>query len=422
MKEEFLHFIWQYQKFNTAALTTTEGDLIQIISQGEINTNSGPDFFNAKIRIGDTIWVGNVEIHINSSAWIAHKHQNDSAYNNVILHVVYQNDKIILDQRGNEIPCFELAGKIQYHLLQNYQNMMASKGKLACENSISTIDAFTKNGCKENLAIERLERKVDEIQQLLVTSKGDWEEVSYKMLLRVFGQEVNKEPFITLSQYLPYHILRKQDSFLQIEALIFGVSGFLSEKNDTHAISLQNEFLYLQKKYGFKTMDKEQWKFMRMRPGNFPTVRLAQLVSLIDQNRRFLRLLIEESDLKTSKTNFLIRVEGYWKEHYSFGKRWSKTNVQMGQSFLNHMYINAFIPLLFAYSKDCDDSQLQEKSINWLQEIPGEKNRIVSMFQAHGFEANNAMDSQGIIQLFRNYCEPKKCLNCAIGYKILNKG
>jgi hypothetical protein len=420
MKEEFLHFIWQYQKFNTSSVSTNQGESIQVISQGELNTNSGPDFFKSKIRIGDTLWVGNVEIHINSSDWIAHNHQKDSAYNNVILHVVYNHDKIILDQGGNEIPCLELEGKIQFNLLQNYEEMMRTKSKLACENEISKIDEFTKNSCKENLAIERLERKVVEVQSLLQQAKGDWDEVAYRMLLRVFGQEVNKEPFMNLANYLPYQVLRKHTSQFQIEALIFGVAGFLTNGLDDYAVKLKNEFSHLQKKYGLETMDMEQWKFMRMRPGNFPTVRLAQLATLLFKNQRFLRVLIEEADLKLSKQRFLIKVEGYWNAHYNFGKTWSKTPIKMGQAFLNHMYINAFIPLLFAYGKECANFNLQDRCIHWLQGIPGEKNRIVSKFQEHDFEVKNAMDSQGLIQLFRNYCEPKKCLNCSIGYKILN--
>ena len=282
MTEDFIHFIWKYSYFDSNSLFTTKGDKIEIIKLGEHNTNAGPDFFNAKIKIGDTLWVGNVEIHINSSDWIKHKHSLDNAYNNVILHVVLKYDIDINRQNGEIIPALELKYDINFE--DRYHQLMKNKQWIPCQSYLPAVNKFDIHFWLAKIAIERLHSKSSIIEEKLARNNNNWEESYYHKLARSFGMNVNSEPFELLAMSLPLLILAKhKNNLFQIESLLFGQAGFLNEimPNELYYVKLQKEYIFLKKKYQLKAIEKHQWKFLRLRPSNFPTIRISQFANLI---------------------------------------------------------------------------------------------------------------------------------------------
>jgi len=414
MREQLLHYIWQHKLFNTSELATTSGSELQIIDFGKYNTDGGPDFWNAKIKIDDVILAGNIELHVHASDWNLHSHQKDRKYDNVILHVVYFNDAPI-----PHLPTLELNGRIPVILLDRYEAMMQSHHTLICGNSISTIDGFVLEHWKERLNIERLERKSEEILFNLSINGNDWEQTCYQLMGKYFGTHINKEPFEQLTRLLDYKLLMKHktDSF-QLEALLFGVAGFLNKDFvEIYPRALKEEYLYLKHKYDLKQLNEHQWQFLRIRPVSFPTIRIAWFAQFVRQ-MPFLHKIIDEASFNTIIETTCI--SEYWNNHYVFDKMSKWKSKKMGHDFKAVLQINVFIPLLYTYGKFCSEEKYIEKAIALLRKIPPEHNSKTALFEQVRISPANASDSQAFMELYDNYCSRKRCLQCAIGHKILS--
>lgn len=422
--EEFLHFIWQFRLYGAQKLYTTAGDTIEVLQQGALNKNAGPDFTKAKLIIADTTWVGNVEIHIKSSDWLLHNHQIDSAYENVILHVVYEDDEPIYRQDGTELPVLVLKGLFPPYLLDNYEQLITSANNFPCEKQINLVDEFLIDGFLSRVLVERLELKSKEVYNKLNDLKGDWDETFYHFMARNFGFKVNAIPMEMLAQSLPQQLFAKhKDNPLQIEALIFGQAGFLNQSfEEDYPNQLKREYQFLQKKYNLNPIDISLWKFMRMRPQNFPTLRLAQFAALIiNSNHLFSKILVMR-DYRNSHVLFEnLPVNPFWKTHYHFNKKAEKVSLQMGKSSIQNILINTLSLFLFAYGKALDQENFVTRSFYLLENVPSENNTIVKQYEDAGVVVKNAFYSQAILQLKKKYCNEKKCLSCGVGIKLLKQ-
>lgn len=421
MQEEFLQYVWENKLFDAENLNTTIGEQLEIINVGKRNTDSGPDFFNARIKIDDTIWVGNIEIHKNASDWIRHNHQNDKAYNNVILHVAENCDQQIFRNNGEEIPALLL--RYPEQLKTNYQKLLDAKTWIACQNQFHKIDPIILQLGFNRLMIERLEDKTSEIIVRLQQNNNDWNETFYQMLARMFGFKVNSVPFELLAKSLPIGILAKHKSSLfQLEALLFGNSGLLNDQllGDDYYINLRNEYSFLYKKYQLKGIESHLWKFMRLRPGNFPTVRISQLAALIHRSHGLFSRIIEIESLDELKKLFEVQASDYWNAHYSFNKISIRNSVkELGENSINTLIINVLIPFLFVYGEKQNKENLKNRSLEFLEQLPTEENSIIEKWGKMGVESRSAFESQALLQLKNKYCERKKCLNCQIGVKLV---
>ncbi len=426
MKEDFLHYIWQYQLFNHDNLQTDGGKALEIVQRGQQNPNAGPDFFNAKVKIGETLWAGNIEIHTNASHWYQHQHQTDKAYDNVILHVVYQNDKMVKRTDGSDIATLSLQDKIHATVALKWKQLQNHTGWIPCEKSIDRIDDFTWLQWKNRLIVERLESKTQQIQNLLHQTKNNWNTCFYIFLSRAFGMKVNQLPFEQLAQSLPLSIIQKhQNEPQQIEALFFGQAGFLNEAfTEDYPKQLQQEYQFLKTKYQLKPLPKEIWKFSKLRPANFPTIRIAQLAALMQQQAALFSQLLQEQQLENMLSLFKINIHPYWNSHYQF-ERAPKTannkNKTFGKTTMHSILINAVIPFIFVYEKTTGQASKQKNSIELLEDLPAEKNHIIQHWKALGVQTENALDTQTLLELKNNYCSNKKCLSCVIGNKVLNQ-
>jgi hypothetical protein len=423
MKEDFLHYIWNFKLFSSNNLKTSKLEDIKIIKSGQPNTDAGPDFFNAQIQIGSTVWVGNVEIHLKSSDWNKHQHQIDKAYDNVILHVVYENDVEILNTKKQLIPTLELKELIPNHVFKNYQNLEKSTAWVPCENQIQKVDKFTLNAWLERLAYERLERKSTEIEIVLVQNTNDWESTFYQFLLKYFGLKVNAVPFELLAQNTPLKILEKHSGLLSIEALLFGQAGFLNENVDEeYFLKLKKEYDFLKNKFKLTQLDKSVWKFLRLRPYNFPTLRIAQIAQLFVKQPRMFNKIVNTEKLEDIKSIFEVSASGFWDSHFNFNNS-SKQVVakQIGNLTINNILINVVIPFVFVYGKKLNNEVIIEKALRWLEELKPETNTIITNWKRITVKPKSALQSQALIELKNNYCSKKKCLNCSIGNKLLKQ-
>jgi len=417
MTERLLQYIWQFQYFDKGALCTKSDEPLQLIFQGTYNTNQGPDFLNAKIKIGKTIWAGSIELHIKSSDWKKHKHQTDKNYNNVILHVVWEDDS-----KDNILPVLELKGRVSKILLQRYEAMMSQSTFIPCENMIDSVKSITWTSWKDRLLAERLLRKSKTAIAYAQENNYHWEEIFWWFLARNFGLKVNSEAFEAMARSLSLNILAKHKSQIhQLEALLFGQAGLLEEEFvDDYPKLLQKEYLFLKEKYGLKPTHQRLY-FLRMRPGNFPTIRLAQLASLIHQSSHLFSKIIEAENVNEVKTMFDVAANDYWHYHYKFDNP-SKYKVKdLGETMIDNMIINTICPLLFAYGTYHKDEKYKSKALKWLEGVKGESNRITKKFVALGIKNRNAYDSQAFIELKNEYCTQKRCLECAIGNAILKQ-
>ena len=419
--EEFLHYIWESKLFHSKDLSTTDGKKVEIISTGRRNTDSGPDFFNAKIKIEGTTWAGNIEIHTKASDWGRHQHHKDPAYNNVILHVVLENDVPAFSNNNEEIPTLEL--KYADHLQTNYQNLLDSKSWIACEDQFHKLDPILLQLGFNRLMIERLENKTDEILIRLHQNNNDWNETFYQILARMFGFKVNAIPFELLAKSVPMQLLSKhKDNLFQIEALLFGNSGLLNNQllGDEYYLRLREEYSFLYKKYKLKAIESHLWKFMRLRPVNFPTVRIAQLAALIHHSNGLFSRIMETKSIEELKSLFRVKASDYWNSHYNFNKR-SKSNAskELGDTSANILIINVLIPFLFVYGEKMNEEHLKNRALEFLEKLPAENNSILKRWQSLGIKVSSSFESQALLQLKNCYCEAKKCLNCHIGVKLV---
>lgn len=423
MKEAFLHYVWQYKLFSSKGLQTTKGAEILLLKSGLHNQNSGPDFLNSELIIDGQKWVGNVEIHLKSSDWYAHNHETDINYDAVILHVVFEDDATVFMKNNVALPTLELKTKISEKVLQNYQNLFRNtQNWIPCEKDIDTVAVFLRNNWIERLYIERLEQKSKFINELLLKSDNNYESVLFQLLAKNFGLKVNATAFLALAQSVDFSVIRKESFDTQkLTALLFGQAGFLEENlADQYHVQLKKEYEYLQHKYNLKPLPKNQFQFFRMRPNNFPTIRIAQLVALYFKHQNLFSKLIDIEKMEDFYSLLSVEVFDYWKCHYTFETTSRKSPKRITKSFINLVVMNTIIPLRFVYAKYKGEEN-EAHLLNLMKQLPPEKNGIISKFSALKITAKNAFESQALLQLKNKYCAPKKCLACAIGNNILLK-
>ena len=423
MSESFLHYIWQCQYFNKEALATSAGEEIRVFKAGILNTDAGPDFSEAKIRIGNIEWAGNVEIHINSSDWISHKHNQDNAYENVILHVVWNNDKEIVRKDGSSIPTVELKEIVEDSLIRGFKKLINSPHSIPCSQSFSQIDSITRLSMLDKALMQRLETKAEVVSELVSRNKGDWEETFYQTLARNFGFKVNADPFFQLAKSLPYKIIQKQSSNLhQIEALLFGQAGMLETKTkDEYHSLIYREYQLLKVKYSLATsrLNAAQWKFLRLRPANFPTLRIAQFAALLFSQKNIFSKILELDSYQSLKMILEVAQSEYWQIHYRFGKKALEKVPCLGESSFQNILINSVVPFFVAYGKAKDDTSYLDRAMSFLEHIPAEKNKITRAWGELGISVKTSFDSQALIEQYNNFCQKRQCLNCAIGASLL---
>lgn len=421
--EDFLHYLWKFRLFSQKDLKTASGESLNIISVGIHNKNAGPDFENAHIRIGNTLWAGNVEIHLRSSDWERHQHQFDKAYDNVILHVVGKHDLKIFRTDGTEIPVFVLDELIPPKIVANYFNLMEAMSWIPCEKQIKDVDPFYINSWLSRILTERLEEKLNLIEEILVEVRGSWDDAFYIILARNFGFKTNSVPFEILARSLPQQLLaRYKNKPLQIEALIFGQAGFLNGNfKDDYPKMLKREYLFLKEKHSLSPIDKYLWKYMRLRPRNFPTIRLAQFAALAIKSNHLFSRILDEKDLNVIIQMFRdLPVNCYWDTHYRFELKCSPSSSCLGEQSVNNILVNTISTFLFAFGKRTSTNIYIDRCLNLLEKLPPETNGIIRRFNELGVKPESAYFSQSLMQLKKTYCDQKKCLSCGIGTKLLN--
>ncbi|WP_425077584.1 DUF2851 family protein [Psychroserpens sp. S379A] len=423
MRENFLHYLWKYQKFDVRQLKTVQDELINIVSVGSHNHNSGPDFFNAKLRIGAQLWAGNVEIHIKSSDWYVHHHEQDIAYDNVILHVVYEHDANVFRKDNSTIPTLELKHYINAKILHKYYDLFSNTSKwINCEKDFSKTEDFTLNHWLERLYFERLEQKSKAIEDLLKTSKNNWEAVLFILLTKNFGLKVNAEAFFSLAKSIDFSVIRKsQPKLLALEALLFGQAGLLEKDiEDSYYLKLKNEYAFLKQKFQLSNDYVTPLQFFRLRPSNFPTIRLSQLANLYHKESNLFSKILSSSTLEDFYTLFEVAASAYWKTHYTFNNTSKTRDKVLTKSFADLLLINTIIPVKFCYAKQKGENDNQQ-IIDIIRAIKPEKNTIVNGFNNLKNVTNSALESQAFVQLKTEYCNKHQCLKCAIGNSLLNK-
>ncbi|MFN0030865.1 MAG: DUF2851 family protein [Flavobacteriales bacterium] len=430
MTEAFLHYIWKYKLFNSPELHTKSGEQIIIHHSGTHNYGGGPDFLNARIRIGETMWAGHVEIHLHASDWHAHKHTDDVHYKNVVLHVVFDNDKEIHLHNPGDLQVLDLSGYIPQGQWNQYEHWLHSKSWIPCQAQLPGIDMITWTNWKDRLLMERLEIKCKAVYEQLHKVNGDWSESFYRLLARNFGFKVNSDAMEMLAESLPQSILAKHKSDpFQIEALLFGQSGLLMQIfSDEYPNDLKKEYEFLQKKYTLKTMNAAAWNFGRMRPSNFPTIRIAQFAALICKSEHLFSALLETEWPNDIRKLFATEAHEYWNHNFRFDARTEDADMnkernakRIGDSSLNNILINTVAVVLFAYGRHCGNENLTERALRLLETVEAEYNAIISNWQLLGVNSTHAADTQSLIHLYNNYCSEKKCLTCAVGLKALGR-
>lgn len=424
MKEDFLHYLWKFKKFDFLNGLTTQGENLQILSVGNHNeTKSGPDFFNAKLMIGSQLWAGNVEIHINSSDWYAHHHEEDVAYDNVILHVVWKHDVEVFRKSNTPIATLQLCDFASAEALKNYLELVekANYNWINCEKDLASVPSFTVENWLERLYIERLQGKTKVIQSALTSSKNDWEAVCFQLLARNFGLNVNGKAFFEMASSLPFSVVRKTRDKEQLEALFFGIlSMFPRECDGVYVLRLKESFEYLRKKHKLDPVE-QQVAYFRLRPHNFPTIRLAQLAFIYATSQNIFLKLMRLKTRKEMHALFKVEVSEYWKNHFNFGKESKSSAKVLSPSFIDLLIINSIVPLKFHFAK-LKGNSVTEECFSLLNELPKEKNATIEKFnELRPKIATSALESQALLHLKPNYCDQNKCLHCAIGLSLLKK-
>lgn len=419
--EGFLHYIWNFKLFTSYDLKTTNNEQLQILKSGQHNTDAGPDFFYAQLKINKTLWVGNVEIHVKSSDWVRHQHQDDAAYDNVVLHVVYYHDMEIKTSKGMIVPTLELKNIIDERLIDRYNSLIKSRSWIPCANQLKDLDSFVLNNWMDRLVVERLEKKSIDIKNSLEKNKNNWEETFYQQLFKYFGLKVNAEPFFMLAKNCPLKIIEKHHSVFTIEAFLYGQAGLLTTKVDNDYIKkLQKEYDFLVSKFDLVPFDKSLWKFLRLRPANFPTIRISQLAQLLFKHPRLFSKIMELDTVDDMRKLFKLQASNYWNTHYLFNEKESVSRIKKtGNVLIDTLIINVVVPFLFVYGDSINDDKIKERAINVLQQISVESNNIIDNFESLGITCKSALHSQALIELKTSYCSQKKCLNCSIGNNLL---
>lgn len=419
--EQLLHYVWKHKIFPLKELKTTTGLPVEVIDPGLQNTDSGPDFFNAKIKIDGTLWVGNIEIHSSASDWYRHGHDKDKVYDSVILHISQNIDKDIYRTNGDMIPQLEL--ECPEHIQNNFEQLQQRDTYPSCYGILKDLPKLTIHSWFSALQTERFYQKTVLVNERLKNCNGDWEDAFFVTLARNFGFGLNGDAFEKWASIIPLRAVDKhRNNLFQIEAFFFGQAGLLEEElDDEYYNKLQKEFVYLKHKFNLETIDASLWRFLRLRPGNFPHVRIAQLAFLYYQERALLPRISEAETLKQVKNILRSRTSDYWETHYHFYDNSPRKTKSLSDSSLNLITINTVVTFLYAYGRHKGSDRMCERAETFLEELKPENNHIIRMWDQIGLKAQNAADSQALIQLKKEYCDKKKCLYCRIGFEYLKK-
>lgn len=424
MQEDFLHYVWKFKKYAFAKAHTTLNFPITLVQVGHHNTLAGPDFFNAKLHIADQLWAGNVEIHLKSSDWYAHRHEDDPAYENVILHVVWEHDVNVFRKDNTPIPTLELKNFVSKEALHNYQELFANqKSKwINCEQDLSQVPKYVQDNWLERLYFERLGRKTERIKDILKSSNNDWEATLFTMLARNFGTKINGDSFETIAQSLDFSVIRKcANEPFRLESLLFGLGGLLpDDSTDSYALQLETEYEFQKHKHSLNENGVLPVQFFKLRPDNFPTIRLSQLAQLYFTHLNLFQKLMRTDSVTAMYDLFAVQASPYWDTHFSFGTQQKKRAKKLTKSFIDLIIINTIIPLRFYYSQHQGKDE-NELILEMIQTIKPEQNTIIKKFNTLRPKAQNAQETQALIELKSNYCDPNHCLQCGIGNWLLGK-
>lgn len=421
--EKLMQYVWKHRLWRSEDMVTNTGKKVRVVDPGLLNTDAGPDFFNAKIEIDGHMWVGNVEMHYRATDWKRHRHDSDKAYDSVILHVVAKDDAPVRRTNGELIPQLVLEVSPQFNA--DYASLVGATIEVPCATKIKQVPHLTIVEWVEGLAFERLHGKVERIHQLLDSFNGSWEDVCYVTLARNFGFGINNDAFERLARRTPLRLLGKHsDSVLQIEALLFGQAGMLDAQKpgmDSYYNQLCTEYAFLSNKFQLTPMEKESWKLFRIRPQNFPYRRIAMLAQFIEGGFRMMNRILEAEGEKEMRALFEVELSGYWTKHYTFGKPNNRATATLSRSSIDIILINTVAPLLYAYGELTGNYEMTDKAIKLLEDLRAESNSIVSHFVAYGIDCPDALTSQALVQLKREYCDARKCIYCKIGHHLLSK-
>ena len=422
MQESLLQFIWQYSLYTAIDLRTQRGEPITIAHPGTLNRDAGPDFLKARIRIADTTLVGHVELHVHSSDWLKHGHAGDDAYRNIVLHVVYTDDAP--HAAGNAVPVLCLGPHIPAYVLDRYTHLLHTTHRIPCEAQHHTVSQLTKDGWLSRLLAERWEARLTEWESTLAQTIGDWRTLIFRRLAVAMGGKVNGEVFGMLAASLPLSILeRHSENLLQTEALLFGQAGMLEDVFDEpYSKLLREEYQFLRTKYSLSPLPVHLWKFMRMRPASFPTLRIAQLAALLHREKNFLSRLLQDGVQDVEAMLSTAEASSFWKTHYRFGDAPGRQSRKaLGEDTVRNILINTVAPVRFLYAHRQGSAGGGEAALAMLESVPAEDNAIIREWMRIGWSPRNAADTQAMLQLYNNYCAPKRCLECAVGLAIIRR-
>jgi len=427
--EQLLHYVWKHKMLPLRSLQTTDGREVEVIDPGLHNQNAGPDFFNAKVKIGGTLWVGNVEIHTRSADWYLHGHDRDARYNNVVLHVVEEADTEVLTQEGHYLP--QLVLEVPADVRRHYAELQLTDHYPPCYKAIPQLSELTVHSWMAALQTERLEQKTLAISQRAQLKDGSWEDAYFVTLARNFGFGINGDAFEQWAMNVPLAAVGKhRDDLFQVEAIFMGQAGLLEPESiperlrddalrDDYFNRLRNEYLYLAHKFSMKPMNFALWRFLRLRPQNFPHIRIAQLANLYYERRAGLSALTECQTVDDARQLLSTHVTPYWQTHYTFGSESARNEKKLSISSTNLLLINTAVPVLFAVGRHRHKEELCDRAFDFLEQLKAEKNHIITMWRECGLDVATAGDSQALIQLKKEYCDQRDCLRCRFGYEYL---
>ncbi|MDX1479020.1 MAG: DUF2851 family protein [Saprospiraceae bacterium] len=422
MKEAFLHYVWNTRSFDLTALRTTDGKTVEILDFGRINEKGGPDFKFAIIILDGVRWAGNIEMHLLASEWDQHGHSGDPNYESVILHVVLEEDRpVYMGQR--RLPCIEMRGRIHAGVLASYRKLLEARSWVPCAGHLASVPPMIKHAWLERMVVARLEAKSADIRDLLRDTRQDWHEVLYRLILRAFGFGVNRAAFERLARLVPYRlIMQYQTNLIRVEALLFGCAGMLNQIFiDAYPGQLQQEFFHLMHKHSLQSMQARAWEWGRVRPANFPTIRIAQLARLLAGNPDLLQAVCTASNPRELADLFKTEVSPYWQDHGHFDRSGKPGSKRLGQQSVRVVLVNAIIPFLFNYGRHTGDEVISERAVNFMADMKPEINQVTRRWEAAGMPNDTASDSQGLIHLKRTYCQHFRCTSCAIGHHLLKQ-
>jgi hypothetical protein len=423
MKEAFIHYLWRTRRFSRTDLKTTTGATLDILQFGNYNIGDGPDFSEGRIRLADTVWAGHIEMHLKSSDWHHHRHQFDPGYDNVVLHVVWEDDEPVLNARGNALPTLVLKDLVDPILIDRYEALAANEHAIPCEDRLSEVPDLVLNGWIERMNLQRLERKTNELHELLASKKSDWDAAFFHQVARCLGLPLNAGAMDMLMEKLPLSLLQRyRTDITALEALLLGTAGFLEEDFlDEYPRQLQREFKHLAHKHGLTTLPRSVWNFRGLRPASFPQIRLVQLAAILKGEPRLFDSVLETTSAKELLKMFSHEPSPYWKTHYLLDRPSKPKRKVIGKASGQTILINAISPFLFLYGRLQGKSTLEDNALALLESLPAERNRYIEQWKSLGIVAENAAESQALLTLRANYCQPRRCLECAIGHCLLKR-